>query len=166
MKDVDNFIQDLSQAEMREALVKTVWNEGFGCFNRQGFEHLVWPQIREEARWIIYFDVDGMHELNEQYGYDQVNEMIKQVLSIVRSSDYIAGQRFSGDEFVVVLTENPDHAPLDPEGMVERLVQELARHGMSATFAYDAVVWPDLTRNVKRAAESVARVKKMRGKSP
>lgn len=163
---VNNFTRDLNRSEMEQLLHQVAWNDGFGCFNRKGFENLVWPQIRDKARWIIYFDVDEMHELNEKHGaYEPVDEMIKDVFSVVRSTDYIAGQWKSGDEFVVVLTEAPNRKDLDPEGMQERLIQELAKHGMSATFAIEPVLSPNLARNVKPAADSVAAAKRLRGRS-
>lgn len=152
--------------ELETLLHKISWNAGFGCHNRQGFEHMIWPDIATEARWIIYFDIDGMHALNEKHGgYEPVDAMIRSVLSSVRSSDYLAAQWKSGDEFLVCLTENKEHAPLDPEGLVRRLNEEFARHGMSATFAVVPVKSTDLLENIQPAVDRVYEIKKQRGVS-
>jgi len=120
--------RDLSKFELQVLVEKLSWNDGFGCYTRAGFEKLVWPMIADQARWIIYFDVDGMHSLNESFGgYDRVDAMIKDVLHIVRSTDYVAGQWKSGDEFLVCMTENLARGPLDPEGLQERLIDALAK---------------------------------------
>src|SRR5690242_20388054 len=91
-------------AQQEELIHKLAWNDGFGCHTRAGFEHMVWPEIASKARWIVYFDVNGMHALNETFGsYEPVDAMIKQVLTSIRSTDYVAGQWKSGDEFLICL---------------------------------------------------------------
>ena len=151
-------------AQKDELIHQLSWNDGFGCFNRKGFEKMKWPEIASTARHIIYFDIDGMHALNEAHGgYELVDSMIRQVLSSVRSSDYIAGQWKSGDEFLICLTENPDHGPLDPDGLVKRLTEEFAKMGMTATFAIVEVKSTDLLENVQPAVDRVYAAKKARG---
>jgi len=146
------------------------WNDGFGCYTRNGFEKLIWPEIADRARYIIYFDVDGMHALNDLYqGYDVADAMIKRALAILRLTDYVAGQWKSGDEFLICLTEagpamdNDQRLELDPRGMMERLIDELKKQGMSATFAIVPVISMDLAANVKPAVDQVYAAKKERG---
>jgi GGDEF domain-containing protein len=149
----------------QQALIhKLAWNDGFGCHTRKGFEHVVWPGIAAKARSIVYFDIDGMHALNEKFGsYEPVDAMIRKVLSSVRSSDFVAGQWKSGDEFLICLTENDKHNTLDPEGLVRRLTEEFAKVGMSATFAIVPVKSTDLLENVQPAVDQVYEAKKSRG---
>jgi FOG: GGDEF domain len=155
---------ELSNDELKELVHKLSWNDGFGCYTRAGFEQLVWPMIRDRARWILYFDLDNIHALNESFGsYEPVDRMVKQVLSTVRSTDYVAGQYKSGDEFLVCITESDARGTLNPEGMQERLIVELAKHGISATFAIVPVTSLDLATNVKPAVDMVYAVKKQRG---
>ena len=109
-------------AQQEELIHQLAWNDGFGCYTRKGFEKMKWPEIASQARFIIYFDIDGMHDLNEHYGsYEPVDAMIRGVLTSVRSTDIVAGQWKSGDEFLICLTENDNHKALDPEGFVRRL---------------------------------------------
>ena len=92
--------------EQLQALVKSLsWNDRYGCYTRAGFEKTIWPHIEAKARWIIFFDIDDMHALNVRHGSEGVNEMIKKSLA-VRGSDFMAGQWFSGDEFIVCITDD------------------------------------------------------------
>src|SRR5690349_14942372 len=100
-------IEELEQANQKLQQEKEIlaWNDGYGCFTRQGFEKLIWPSIVDHAKWIIFFDVDNMHELNQEHGYEGVNAIIKKSLSM-RPGDFMAGQWFSGDEFILVITDD------------------------------------------------------------
>lgn len=148
-----------------EHLVRTMaWNDAMGCHTRAGFEKWIWPEIYHKAKWIVYFDVDGVHALNEQSGtYDTFDGIMKQVLNIVRSTDIVSCQYLSGDEYLICLTESPDRKVLDPDGLVERLKAELAKHGLTAIFAVQPVSSSILAENVKPAADRVLEAKKARG---
>lgn len=153
-------------AQQQELIHKLAWNDAFGCHTRAGFEHVVWPQIAAKTRYLLYFDINGMHALNESFGgYGPVDDMIKQVLSTVRSTDYACGQVKSGDEFLLALVESGDRTELDPEGLRDRLIAEFARHGMSAMFAIVEVKSTDLLENLLPAIDEVYEQKKARGVS-
>jgi GGDEF domain-containing protein len=152
-------------AQQRELIHKLAWNSRFGCHTRDGFEHVVWPDIAARASAIVYFDIDDMHGLNERHGYTQVDEKIRQVLSIVRESDCVAGQYMSGDEFLICLTETETRKNIDPQGLVNRLVGAFREQDMKATFAIVPVTSADLLENVLPAVELVAEHKKARGTS-
>lgn len=151
-----------------DSLVHTLaWNDAFGCFTRAGFEKMIWPEIADEARWIIYFDLDNVHALNEKYGgYDHVDAMVRNTLTILRLTDYVAGQWKSGDEFLICLTASDEESKgsqresLNPQRMMERLMQELNKQGMSATFAIVPVISRDLATNMKPAIDQVYAGKK------
>jgi GGDEF domain-containing protein len=157
--------------EELQALVRALaWNDAFGCYTRAGFEKMVWPEIADRARYIIYFDLDNVHELNDLHkGYDVVDAMVNQVFSSLRLSDYVAGQFKSGDEFLVCLVESdqrPDGIDLretiDPYVVQDRLVDALRKVGLTATFAVVPVTSPNLLANVKPAIDVVYALKKSR----
>jgi len=126
--EIKTELEKLSKEGLVDLTGSLAWNDAFGCFTRAGFEKLVWPQIGEKAEWIIYFDINGMHALNELHGsYDPVDAMIKNVLAVTRATDFVAGQWKSGDEFLVCVTQADDRAPVEPQGMVNRPT----RHGQS-----------------------------------
>lgn len=144
----------------KEELLELARNNGFDCYTRNGFEKIVWPRIADQAKWIIYFDIDNMHHLNESFGsYEPVDAMIKQVLSIVRLTDYVAGQWKSGDEFLICITDR-NGVPGDPHGIVDRLMDALKLQGMSATFAIVPVISANLAANVQPAVDRVYAAKK------
>jgi len=168
--------KERSKEELDELVRVLAWNDGFGCYTRAGFEKMIWPEIAERARYIIYFDIDDVHALNEKFGsYDPVDAMVKQALGTVRITDYVAGQWKSGDEFLVCLTEEKqlafsDHGyatdlreEIDPLAMVNRLEDALKRQGLSATFAVVPVISRDLRVTMKPAVDMVYQGKKQRG---
>jgi GGDEF domain-containing protein len=154
-------------AELEEKLHQACWDEDYGCHNRKGLELLVWPEIKTRARWLVFFDLDYLHDLNEKMGgYTPVNAMIRQVLATVRSSDHKACRWQSGDELLLVITETETRKVDDisvAEGMVKRLQKALAAQGMNATFAIVPVKSMDLVENVTPAVEKVFELKKARG---
>jgi GGDEF domain-containing protein len=157
-------------AQKDELIHKLAWYQNYGCYNRGGLEHVKWPEKAHKAVWIVYFDVDGVHEINEQHGtYDAFNAMMKDVLSKFRSDEMFAAIYNSGDEFILCITEEPAatendrRKKIDPEKVVKRLTEELARHGLTAIFAIEPVKSLLLEDNVKPAADRVLAAKKARG---
>lgn len=144
--------KDLTKQQLEELVHSLSWNESFGCYNRTGFETLAWPEIADQARWIIFFDVDDMHRINSEFGYEKVNTIIKDSLAI-RSSDVMAGQWFSGDEFIIVITDAPGRRESNPIEFCSRLAETFRSYGTSATFAIAPVVSKNLCENVRPAQE-------------
>lgn len=142
-----------------QRLVKELsWNDGYGCYTRAGFEKLIWPTIAETTRWIVFFDVDRMHALNEQHGYEGVNAIIKNSLSI-RGSDVMTGQWFSGDEFIVCIMDNAERGESDPMKFCMRLASIFREKGVTATFAIAPIISRDLLANVVPAMRLVQTAK-------
>jgi hypothetical protein len=157
-------------AQKDELIHKLGWYQNYGCYNRGGLEHVIWPERAHKAKWIVYFDVDGVHEINETHQtYDVFNAMMKDVLSKFRSREIFAAIYNSGDEFLLCITEEPAEFEddrrqvIDPEKVVERLTEELARHGLTAIFAIEPVKSLLLDDNIKPAADRVLAAKKARG---
>jgi GGDEF domain-containing protein len=137
--------------DLRKLVQVLAWNDGYGCYTRAGFEKMIWPTIADKAKWIIFFDVDNMHALNNQHGYEGVNEIIKKSLSL-RGSDFMAGQWFSGDEFIVCITDDdPNRDVSNPTHFATRLASLFRDNGAPATFAIAPVTSDDLFRNVAPA---------------
>jgi GGDEF domain-containing protein len=151
-------------AYQQELIHKLSWSRSFGCYNRTGFEEMKWPEIAASARWIIFFDVDGVHALNEQSGtYEVFDEKMRTVLQALRSTDVVAAQWRSGDEFLVCVRETPERPTQNPDGLIKRLMEELAKQGLTATFAKEQVKSMFLKENVEPASDRVLEIKKARG---
>lgn len=163
---------ELSKPQLVEKAYRLAWNSEFGCYNKNGFAELIWPEIAPYARFIVYFDIDHLKKINDQYdSFAPVNGMIKKALAVVRNDDVVAGQVNSGDEFLVCLVELPiEHGgpvdrrqALDPEALKARLVEGLASVGMSATFTTVEVKSWDLIEVLEPAIAKVKELKKERG---
>jgi GGDEF domain-containing protein len=150
---------DFNTSDLLNMLKELAWNDEYGCYTRQGFQKMVWPKIAAKARWIIFFDIDGMGVLNEQHTHAGVNAIIKKSLE-VRTSDFMTGQRYSGDEFMVVITDDPERGETKPVELAMRLKEALQENGASATFAIAPVISDDLMENVEPAVQLVEAAKR------
>jgi GGDEF domain-containing protein len=150
---------ELKLSELESLIRELAWNDGYGCYTRAGFEKMIWNTIRDRARWIIFFDIDDMHTLNSHHGYEGVNAIIKKSLAM-RGSDFMAGQWFSGDEFIVCITDgDPDRGHSDPIEFAMRLSALFKENGAPATFAIAPVTSDDLFANVMPAHQLCQRAK-------
>ena len=153
-------MNDLTQQELIQLVHDLSWNDGYDCYTRAGFEKTIWPQVQAQAKYIIFFDIDDMHSLNEQHGYEGVNELIKESLTM-RESDFMAGQWFSGDEFIVCVTDDPDRLyPSNPVEFASRLAEIFKDNGVPATFSVAPVISEDLYTNVAPAHHQVQEAKR------
>lgn len=148
-----------TKSDLQKLVDALAWNDGYGCYTRPGFEKMVWPRIVSQAKWIIFFDVDDMHTLNATHGYEGVNAIIRQSLQM-RESDFMAGQWFSGDEFIIVITdETPNRQASNPIEFAARLAEIFKTNGAPATFAVVPVTSQDLFENVTPAHKLVQNAK-------
>jgi GGDEF domain-containing protein len=155
---MENDLAKLEKSELINLAKELAWNDEYGCFTRPGFRKMVWPSIAEQAKWIIFLDIDEMGKLNKQHTHQGVNAMIKNSLAL-RASDYLTGQRYSGDEFMVVVTNDPERGETDPLQLAVRLKEALRDNGLSATFAIAPVISDNLMENVEPAVQLVEQAK-------
>lgn len=98
----------------------------FGCATRQAVE-LAFQDLDLRGYAVIFFDIDNLKAFNDLLGQPEANHRIGSVLQ-TRIGDLIAGQWYSGDEFVVLAPEK------DAYGLAQRLLTGLRGIGSSATF--------------------------------
>jgi hypothetical protein len=163
---MNNDLLRYSKEKLMGLVTAMAWNDAMGCHTRAGFEKWIWPEIYPGARYLVYFDVDGVHQVNQQHGsYAAFDAMMKQVLNSVRTTDYVSCQYQSGDEYLICMVESAQRAVLDPEGLIQRLTEELARYGLTAIFTWGEVKSMSLIENVKPLADRVLELKAQRGVS-
>lgn len=133
----------------------------YGCYTRPGLEYIVWPEIRQRARWIIFADMDGFHDLNEACGYDDVNERMQKALQLRKMDAAAAGRWFSGDELVWILCDTDGRPPTNPQLAARRLQKTFKKFGLSATFGISRVLSYHLAENVLPAYRLVQQAKKL-----
>lgn len=76
---------------------------------------------------VMYFDLDGFKEVNDTFGHDAGDELLKQVAkrvkSVIRKSDTAA--RIGGDEFTVILEGT--RSTKDAEAVAQKLLEALSQ---------------------------------------
>lgn len=97
-----------------------------GLLNRRGLVERAEGLFRSLARGrgpvaVLFADVDGFKSVNDAYGHDAGDEVLKRVAhaitATVRASDLVC--RFGGDEFVVIMPETD----LDQASVVAKRLQ-------------------------------------------
>lgn len=116
--------QEETQSKLRNALrtlehyslklkILAEKDELTGLYNRRGFLSLVPEQMEilksvEDGAYMLYIDLDGMKQINDNHGHREGDEALIATANILqsclRSNDIIA--RMGGDEFVAFIFEN------------------------------------------------------------
>ncbi|WP_207679150.1 cache domain-containing protein [Desulfonema magnum] len=101
-----------------------------GLYNRKAFleklkETLVFAKRYENERSVFYLDLDKFKEVNDMYGHETGDKLLKEVadrLKIsVRESDHVC--RFGGDEFTIILNNTNDSCP---ERVALRIMEKIS----------------------------------------
>lgn len=75
-------------------------DKSFGILNRNGLEEEILKiDINFNA---IFLDFDGMHELNNSIGYENVNAIITGIFKNFSRDEVLIGRWFSGDEIMLI----------------------------------------------------------------
>ncbi|NBJ81340.1 diguanylate cyclase [bacterium 1XD42-94] len=86
-----------------------------GVINRGGFEELK-KVLKDEKKPMAFLiiDVDKFKEVNDGYGHEMGDKVLKRVASLIQESfrtrDFVA--RIGGDEFCVIMTDITEHLGL------------------------------------------------------
>lgn len=121
-----------------------------GCDNRRFFLEKMETEIARSARYrrpvtLAYIDLDGFKQVNDAFGHHQGDQVLKQVGELLRhnarKTDVIA--RVGGDEFVVVLPEDPFPDAGEFLRRMQQQLRNLAEHNRwLITFSVGAVTHP------------------------
>lgn len=116
---------DVGQKKELEALANT---DGLtGLFNERYFSNVLHGKEDAKKPFVLYYlDLDRFKPVNDTYGHDVGDELLKQVAlrlqSCIRVTDYAF--RIGGDEFIVVVSEGFDEQRC--ENMVQRIKQQIS----------------------------------------
>jgi diguanylate cyclase (GGDEF)-like protein len=103
-----------------------------GLFNRYAFYEQVEQAIQRYRRnfasfWIVYIDLDGFKPVNDTYGHEIGDLLLKEVSErmkkTIRSTDIVA--RLGGDEFALLLTD-PQKEQKTLENVAGKLLSEIS----------------------------------------
>lgn len=82
---------------------------------------------RSQHLAVVYIDLDGFKEVNDHYGHDEGDELLKalagRMQEVLREVDTVS--RIGGDEFIAVLSDLPERDAVLP--LVERLLDCCSR---------------------------------------
>jgi diguanylate cyclase (GGDEF)-like protein/PAS domain S-box-containing protein len=131
------FIRDITERKLREERVTFLayHDQLTGLPNRTMFEHhldLVLARAAHDgtAAALLYLDVDKFKHVNDTFGHDAGDELLKEVAkrlrAAARASDLVV--RLGGDEFLIVLGDVPvESAATVAEGVARRVCQAFER---------------------------------------
>ncbi len=125
-------LKDLSQTD-----------ELTGLCNRRSFQILAEQQIKLEKHTgtarglnLMFADLDGLKQINDQYGHEAGSAAIKSfadvLRSVLRSADLVA--RWGGDEFVMLTIGSRDESA---KMIIDRIHAKIKEHNSQSTAPYD-----------------------------
>jgi len=144
--------------KQNEILQKT-FNEAIrdsltGLYNRKFFyenaQKLLEIAKRDKRHLVIIFiDLDNFKTINDKYGHDRGDEVLKDVARILkrgfRNSDIIA--RLGGDEFVVAILLGGEEENI--KKIINRTRGEIEKHLPEISFSYGYVKYPEDGANIQ-----------------
>ncbi len=117
-----------------------------GLENRMAYEHYAQSLDMRRLRRVsmIFFDLDNLKSINDQFGHPAGDEVLREFSSLLRDSFPTAKKliRLGGDEFLVVLeANNADHLISYIHNLVELVEQQnkLTKKPYSIEFSYGLV---------------------------
>jgi diguanylate cyclase (GGDEF)-like protein/PAS domain S-box-containing protein len=124
----------------------------------------------KKAVAVMFIDLDGFKDVNDELGHDAGDYVLKQVaqrmLSCVRETDTVA--RVGGDEFLIIATEinAPENVAQIAEKVIHLVSQPIILNGRQAVVSASIgiALFPDDGTNmdqlIKKADEAMYKVKK------
>ncbi len=162
-----NYLEELTRKynevfELKEKLLKELQERAMydyltGLYNRHVLIELLEKEIErvkregEERVFVVFLDLDNFKKVNDIYGHEKGDEVLKEVAKILRESfrKYDIVSRFGGDEFVALVPTKEG----DKDQLLARLVEierriEEAFSDFGISISYGIAVAPDEGVNV------------------
>ena len=163
-------INEALELEARDLASQAHTDPLTGALNRQGLREVLMRRLHagghvDEEMAVVFIDLDHFKRINDQYGHDAGDEVLKRFAALirgeVRSSDKLV--RWGGEEFLLLCPETDVPQALR---MLDKLRAALAGqawpHGLSVTSSFGvASLKPDedVGAAIKRADEALYRAK-------
>jgi diguanylate cyclase (GGDEF)-like protein len=118
-------------ADLRNAGELAFVDDLTGLANRRQFDMRLENEIARGARHsmdcaVLYLDIDRFKHINDSYGHEAGDEVIKQFASRIarnlRSEDFVA--RLAGDEFAAVITHV--HSEMEVDAVAQRMFRAMS----------------------------------------
>ncbi len=154
-----------SKIKEQNAILKKLANKDdlTGAYNRRAFFELV-NKIKVPSA-IVMFDLDYFKRINDTYGHDVGDEVLKFFSSLVKShireSDIFA--RIGGEEFVLVLAGSDLEVGKKVAEKIRKLVEKSQINGVKFTISAGVSLYRgDIQKALKEADEALYEAKKRR----
>ncbi len=136
--------------QLREKVEELSWDSAYGMYTRPAF--VQFAQVMPRGRRILAFmDLDGIHRLDQELGFAEVDRRIHATFSVdFRRSDIVA-RWYSGDEIVILF----DSERVGAQRKVDELGAAAAAQGLS--FKYDLGEWDVGKEPVEDVIEELSR---------
>jgi GGDEF domain-containing protein len=136
-------------ALLKEQISQLSLDPVFGIWTRNAF--LQFSHVMPRGlRVVVFLDLDNLHQLNDQYGYEEINRRIRAIFSIpFRRSDLVA-RWFSGDEIVILFDSDEEFALRK----VAQLEEAARQQGMS--FHFQLGIWDVGKEPVERVIDELS----------
>jgi diguanylate cyclase (GGDEF)-like protein len=123
-----------------------------------------------EGFTLLYLDLDGFKAVNDRDGHAAGDAVLRDVASLLTESvpEQDTSARIGGDEFAVVLNDDPQGAPAIAERIRDALAEGLAAKGWAVTASIGAAsfhVPPQSVDEAIAAADALMYGAKMSGKN-
>ena len=149
LMNIGNALESIKKQEMLRAVIKKldamwIYDTLTGLYNRAGFfkfGNQKWEEYRRKNKQIalLFMDVDGLKIVNDTYGHEEGDKLIKTVADTLRkcmhSGDLI--MRYGGDEFVIMLEKGSD---IYAQEYVDDINESLAIHNRLSKRPYKVSV--------------------------
>lgn len=180
--NLDNALETIRKQEMMKAMVKRLdrlWilDELTGVYNRAGFRRYA-QQLLEAAKEekqsvsVIFADLDGLKKVNDLYGHEEGDILIKALSSVMEQTmrhDGVIG-RFGGDEFVIFMKGYTEHEAENDIARIQAAISSYnalheAPYELAASIGYyleQNAEQTDLSRLIELADQMMYQVKRQR----
>jgi diguanylate cyclase (GGDEF)-like protein len=147
-----------------------------GLYNHSFFHELLDAEISRSNRYkysfsLIMIDIDDFKEINDNYGHQSGDTILKEIASIlkslVRKTD--PAVRYGGEEFAIILSQTArEHGRVFADRIVKGVATSKFKgfsHNETVTVSAGLAGYPDDARTheslIKRAGEALYQAKKM-----
>jgi diguanylate cyclase (GGDEF)-like protein len=142
-------IQDITESSVFESRMEYAATHDYltGMPNRSALQNRISQNLTANPRKpfsVIFLDVDNFKSINDTYGHDIGDELIKiiaqRILSSLKRKDFSA--RIGGDEFVILLHDLEDHV------IIKKIIKRLDKNIMQPINLVNHIFVPRLSMGV------------------
>ena len=131
---VSNAFENTRKIDLMEQMISVldrmwIYDTLTGIYNRAGFFKLSEPIVEESIKknkklCVIFLDVDGLKSVNDSFGHDAGDALIKDVANVLKNVKQHGEivMRYGGDEFVLLAS---DYNEEDAEACIAKIEKEM-----------------------------------------